>query len=177
MKIFVKSLLLSFLVFSTSCAIIGNKNVVEVGIDSNPQGADILIEGRNYGRTPAVLEIEPKNYMVVLTKEGHGTAQFEMQAWGTVRTDIDGNRTSDGTRCFLDTMSVIFFFDSFTKYCQDFKEKKYNVQIPYLGSSAAIKGRPEGGFKANEITPEIVNHYYQQDLTNYGKGAQKPRQQ
>lgn len=177
MKILSKSLLLILLAMSASCAIIGNSKTVDVAINSNPQGADIMIEGRNYGRTPAVINIEPREYMVVLTKEGHGTAEFKMESWGTIRRDASGNRTADGTRCVLDMMSVVFSFNSWSKYCQDFKQKEYNITIPYLGSKAAITGYPDGGYKgyAPENTPpEMINHYYQQDMMRYGNQQQQP---
>jgi hypothetical protein len=175
MKTIFKLFYLSLLVLLASCALIGNSKTVDVAINSNPQGADIVIEGRNYGKTPTVINIEPKDYVVTLTKEGHGTTNFKMETWGTIRRDIEGKRTADGTRCVLDMVSVVFSFNSWSKYCYDFKQKEYNANIPYMGSQAAISGYPEGGYKPENLSPDLVNHYYQQDMMRYG-AAQKQQQ-
>ena len=131
MKSLKKFIILALIPFAASCAFI-NERTVEIGINSNPYGADIIIEGKNYGKTPAVLKIEPKAYTVNLVKEGYGSTNFKTEIWwGTVRTDVNGTRTGDGNRCFLDMMTVVFSFNAYNAAkCGDFKQKQYSITIP-----------------------------------------------
>ncbi len=166
MKMIYKLSLGVFLIFTSSCAFF-NDRVVSVAINSNPTGADIFIEGQNYGRTPAVLTIEPKNYTVVLNKEGYGSAQLNLSTWGTIRTDTFGNTTADGTRCLLDSVSVIFFFNVFTSKCADFKQKEYNVNIPNLASSGKRNDSPPSSMIGIGNSPNnMVGYYYDQNTSN-----------
>ena len=59
--------LLVLLAGSSSCAMMMNEKTDQVSINSNPPGADIFIEGRSYGKTPATITIEAKNQTVFLT--------------------------------------------------------------------------------------------------------------
>lgn len=124
--------LFALLSLITSCAFFNGKTV-DLAINSNPPGADVVIEGRNFGRTPAVINIVPRPYMITLTKEGYGSAVFNTETWGTIRTDVSGNTTPDGTRCLMDTISVFFFFNVFSERCADFKQKEYFINIPRSG--------------------------------------------
>ncbi len=153
-------LILALIPFATSCAFFNGKTV-DVAINSTPPGADVFIEGKNYGRTPVVLNIEPKPYNAVLVKEGYGSTNLNMEIWwGTIRTTIDGERTADGTRCFLDMMSLMFSFNMYNATrCGDFKEKQYNVNIPRTaaapaGSTIGIGQRPS----------DMIPYYYNQDM-------------
>jgi len=85
MKIFKKIVLICLLNLAFSCAY-KNSKTVDVTIDSNPRGADIFIEGKYYGKTPKLINIEPKNYLVSLNKEGYGSAQLQLESWQTLRS-------------------------------------------------------------------------------------------
>ena len=155
--------LLSLLGLLASCAFFNSKTV-DLAVNSNPPGADIFIEGRNYGRTPAVINVEPKKYLVTLTKEGYGSAVFNTEVWGTIRTDVNGNTTSDGTRCLLDSISVLFFFNVFTQNCADFKQKEYFINIPRLGAAAG-QGDASSMLGIGNNPGNVVDYYYgQQDM-------------
>jgi len=151
--------ILALIPLATSCSFF-NKKTVDVSINSVPSGADVFIEGRNYGRTPVTLNLPPKPYSAVLVKEGYGTANLNMEIWwGTIRTTVDGERTTDGTRCFLDMMSLVFSFNMYNAdRCGDFKEKNYNVVIPRTANFAA-KSTMGVGQKPADMIP----YYYNQD--------------
>ncbi len=133
--IFKNILLIATLCVLSSCAFLMNGKNVDVTINSNPAGADIVIDGKSYGRTPATLNLEPKNYIVVLTKEGYGSAQLKLESWQAIR-----RKEGEGSRCVADavgTMLIVPIFSYWSVYCRDFKEAEYLVNIPYLGSAAA----------------------------------------
>ncbi len=156
--------LISLLVLVSSCAFFNSKTV-DLAINSNPPGADVFIEGRNYGRTPTVINVEPRKYAVTLTKEGYGSAVFNTEVWGTIRTDVNGNTTPDGNRCLLDTVSVLFFFNVFTDKCADFKQKEYFINIPRLGPAASQYDNSSMLGIGNN-PGNMVNYYYGQDVMN-----------
>ena len=146
------------ILFLPSCAMMFNKKEVEVSINSTPTGADIFIEGKHYGRTPATIRIIPKNYSVVLSKNGYGTAQIQMEAWATVR-----RQSGDRGRCIADalgTMLLIPFYSvQYSGYCHDFKEKSYSAVIPYFGQNAGMMGGSTmRGVGQNPS--DMINYYY-----------------
>lgn len=151
----------SFLVLGavSSCAFFNNKTV-DLAINSNPAGADIFIEGRNYGVTPAVIQVVPKRHIVTLTKDGYGSAVFNTDVWGTVRTDVNGNATADGKRCLADAVTVIFFFNLFTEKCADFKQKEYFINIQKTGT-ASNQGSSMIG--VGNKPANMVDYYYGQE--------------
>jgi hypothetical protein len=164
MKLSRQIALIASLLLASSCAFFNGKTV-QVAIDSNPQGADIFIEGRNYGRTPAVINVEPKVYTAVISKEGYGTANLPMDIWwGTMRTDINGERTSDGTRCMLDMLSVFFSFNAYTGYCSDFKQKQYIVTIPHTGSA----GGSNSMMGLSGRRGDMIDYYYNPEVARDG---------
>ncbi len=156
---------LALIPLASSCSFFNGKTV-DVAINSTPPGADVFIEGKNYGRTPLTLNIAPKPYNAVLVKEGYGTANLNMDIWyGTIRTTIDGERTADGTRCFLDMMTLIFSFNAWNETrCGDFKEKTYNVMI--LRSSNFSNNSTMG---LGQRPADMVPYYYNQDMMNQGR--------
>ncbi len=128
MKNLLKIFLIICLFQSSSCAYLFNEKEVELSIASNPAGADIIIEGKNYGQTPKMLMIEPKNYDVLLRLPGYGSTNIKLQTWQTIR-----NREQDGERCIADSMGFIFILpllSMWSVYCRDFKEKNQFVNIP-----------------------------------------------
>src|SRR3989338_4146118 len=98
MRLILKNVfLIGALCFLSSCAFFLNNKNVDVVINSNPSGADIVIDGKSYGRTPANLNLEPKNYTAILTKEGYGSAQLKLEVWQSVR-----RKQGEGGRCIAD---------------------------------------------------------------------------
>lgn len=160
MKLLRQTIVVTAVLFASSCAFFNSKTV-DVSIKSSPPGADIFIEGKNYGQTPKVINIIPERYEIILTKEGYGSTTVDTDVWwATARTDINGVRTSEGTRCFLDMMSVLFSFNAYTGYCSDFKQKEYSATIPYLGSKRrsyrdSAQGSGRSGYRDS-------SSYYQQ---------------
>ncbi len=144
---------------ASSCAFFNDKNV-DLAINSNPPGADIFIEGRSYGVTPTVIKVPPRRYLVTLTKDGYGSAVFNTDVWGTIRSDVNGNTTADGKRCLADTLSVIFFFNTFSERCADFKQKEYFINIQKTGN-ASNKNSSMIGIGNNPNN--MVNYYYGQE--------------
>lgn len=133
-------ILATFLILQNlaACAYLFNSKTVEVAIESSPAGADIIIEGRSYGRTPAVIKIEPKNYIATITKEGYGSAQLKLESWQAIRKD-----KSEGGRCLADALGTVLIlpvFSYWSSYCRDFKEPRYFVSIPYQGPTQASSG-------------------------------------
>ena len=123
------SLTLIGLFFISSCAFF-NEKTADLRIVSSPSGSDIVIDNKFYGRTPAVIKIRPENYEIHLIKSGYGRTSFRTDFWvGAIRTDVNEKITADGTRCLLDMLSIVFFFNAFTEQCSDFKQKTYSVQI------------------------------------------------
>lgn len=111
-----------------SCSF-ANKSTVTVPINSNPPGADVVIDGRNYGQTPAFVELKPsKNYKATISKQGYGSANIDMETWYSVR---DGN-SGDGGRCIADSMGVlpmmiVLLFSP--EKCGSFKQADYFVDL------------------------------------------------
>ncbi len=127
-----KKFLILTLLSLASCSF-ANKKTVELGISSNPSGANILISGRNYGKTPAVLELKPAEITILLSKPGFEKAEIKTSYYGAVRTDVNGKVSADGNRCLLDMASVVFFFRAFSEKCTDFKQKSYQVNLAPSG--------------------------------------------
>ena len=125
----------------SSCAYFFNSKTVDVTINSNPSGADIMIDGKNYGRTPITLNLEPKDYVATLTKEGYGSAQLKLESWQAVR-----RKGGEGGRCLADaagSMLIVPIFSYWSVYCRDFKEPEYSVNIPYLGVPSAAQSQQQ----------------------------------
>lgn len=160
MKILSKIALIALVISACSCAMISNEKNVDVSIDSNPSGANIFIEGRDYGKTPATLNIQPKNYTVVLTKEGYGSTQFKLESWATIRNG----------KCMADALGAALILPLYSMYwsgyCDDFKEKDNFVNIPRNANSASA-GKSMIG--SGQRPSDMINYYYNQD--DYTKGA------
>lgn len=161
MKITLKNIfVVTALYLLSSCAYMMNSKTVDVAINSNPAGAEIVIDGKNYGRTPITINLEPKNYNVVLTKEGYGSAQIKLESWQAIR-----RKQGEGSRCVLDTLGAILIaplFSAWSVYCRDFKEAEYSVNIPYLGAPAGDQSRNNqhnnGGQYQNYYQPYNYNN-------------------
>jgi len=120
--------LLILSIFLNSCSYFNSKDS-ELKIASNPSGALIIVEGRVMGRTPTIVNLPPKKYMVNLQKEGFGSAVFETDVWAAIKTKADGSINPDGYRCLLDSLNPFLFFNVFLKNCRDFKKKTFEINI------------------------------------------------
>lgn len=121
--------LVSALSLLYSCAYLFNKKETEVVIRSNPPGAYIIIDGRNYGPTPAYVSLVPKNYLVTLIRDNYGWAQFNLETGRLIR-----RKDGDGLRCVADVFGSILIlpiFSFMSVYCRDFKQSEYSINIPY----------------------------------------------
>lgn len=162
MKLINKFVLLVLLGISSSCAMIFNEKTVDVSISSTPAGADIFIDGRNYGKTPATINIEPKNYTAILTKEGYGSAQLQLESWAALR---NGKCVADA----LGSMLIIPYYSAFLSgKCDEFKQKEYHVNIPRLGGNyGATNYNSMIGLGQNPMN--MIDYYYNQDMANAGR--------
>lgn len=114
----------------SSCSFFNNK-LVELSLDSNPRGANIYINDKFYGRTPALINIEPHDTFVIFDKPNYGMTSIKASTFtGSIRTKANGKINADGVRCLLDLSSIIFFFQAYTGKCADFKEKQIFANIP-----------------------------------------------
>ncbi|MBU6339727.1 MAG: PEGA domain-containing protein [Rickettsiales bacterium] len=160
MKLFKTLLVLSLIQFAASCAMMFNEKNVDVTISSNPSGADIFIEGINYGKTPKTINIEPKNYVVTVSKEGYGTSQIQLESWVAVR-----NKKGDGGRCIADALGTILVVPYYSFYwsgkCKDFKQSEYIINIPYTG-----RGNNNSMMGVGKNPSEMVPYYYNQNTQN-----------
>jgi hypothetical protein len=120
------------LILSSSCSYFNNETV-PVRISSNPQGANIIIEGVSYGQTPQNIRLVPKNYQVTLLKENYGATQINLDSWVSVRRE-----RNDGIRCTLDAFGTPLLLPAisfFSGKCLDFKKAEYKGEIAYNPSS------------------------------------------
>lgn len=144
------------LVIINSCSF-ANKSTVIVPVNSNPPGADVVIDGRNYGQTPTFVELTPnKNYKATISKKGYGSANIDMDTWYSVRGGEDG----DGKRCLADSaavlpiMMVLLFAP---EKCGSFKQSDYFVDI----SGGRTSGVEEMSVPVNNQNQVNQNNYYQ----------------
>ncbi len=155
-KNWLKIFLIISLFQSSSCAYFFNDKEVELSISSNPPGADIFIEGQNYGKTPKMLRIEPKNYNVVLELAGYGSTNLQLKTWQTIR-----NRDRDGERCILDSMGFMFILpllSMWSVYCRDFKEKNHFINIPQ-NNTGLNRPLPNNFYEINKSYQEQQNYH------------------
>jgi len=189
MKIRLKKLIvmitcLSSMFLTGSCSFFNSKNS-ELRINSNPQGARIIINGNDHGFTPATLNIPAKKYFINLQKDGYGSAVLEVDSWASIKTNVNNKIVADGYRCLLDSINPFLFFTVFLKNCQDFKKKSYNVVIQQ-NPSAFLKNQDYGhdqGYGMNNKSligvgnnPQNVIYYGydQNNLQNYYQNNQQP---
>jgi hypothetical protein len=120
------------LIITTSCSFF-NKDKVAIKINSNPSGANIIINGQNYGTTPAQINIEPKDHQISIIKDNYNPSTIKLETWVGIRKD-----RNDGIRCFADAFGsflVIPAISFFSGKCLDFKKHEYNVNLtPNIGN-------------------------------------------
>ena len=147
---FMKKLVLKLLSGLILCFVGGcsfaNKSTVIVPIESRPQGANIVIDGKNFGQTPAFVELRPsKNYKAMLYKQGYQPAVIDMEVWYSLR---ENQKTADNSRCVADASAMLFPYivvllfapekcstfkqrDYFANLMQDFNENSTNSKNSY----------------------------------------------
>lgn len=165
MKLVRQFALIALISFSSSCALMFNDNMAEVSINSDPSGADIFIEGKNYGRTPATIKIEAKNQTVILTKEGYGSAQLNLETWYTAK---NGKCLADA----LGSMLIVPAYSFISGKCSEFKEKEYFVNIQNVGGagmSGSYRNPNRSMVGAGNNPQNMINYYYNQDMMRNGQ--------
>jgi hypothetical protein len=155
MKLFRSLSLLALLAASSSCALMMNDKNDQISINSSPSGAEIFIEGKSYGQTPATITVEAKNSTVVLAKEGYGSTQFNVEAWATMKNGA----------CSADALGSIFIVPLYSVIwsgkCNEFKEKQYSINIPRTGSAST------GGYGKQNNSSNYPNPSWQSNPQQY----------
>jgi hypothetical protein len=140
----------ALLAASSSCALMMNDKNDQISVNSTPSGANIFIDGRNYGQTPAVINIEAKNSKMVLTKEGYGSTQVQLEAWAAIKNKA----------CSADMLGVMLIVPLYSVMysgkCNEFKEKEYFVTIPRSVEARSAPDNFERGLSGRN------NYYYNQ---------------
>ncbi|MBL6665011.1 MAG: PEGA domain-containing protein [Rickettsiales bacterium] len=135
MKLLTKLLAIISIMFSSSCAMIANDKKDSVSIESSPPGAQIYIEGKYMGNTPATINVEPKSYKVQLKKPGYGSTELQLEYWVAAKTKA----------CMMDAMTAMFIVPLYSfywsGYCNEFKEDKYSAVIPQNAAPAKANNR------------------------------------
>ncbi len=173
MKIICRIFCFLALFLASSCAFFANSKTASVSINSNPQGADILIDGVNYGKTPAVINLQPKSYTVILSKNGYGTGQVNLEYWYAIRPGADGKR------CLADalgTMLILPAISYWSSYCRMFKQDEYFANLTFMGrgyGNNANYNRPINNPSAYNPQPLQQQPSQQQNYQNNQTGAAK----
>lgn len=158
MKLLQTFSLLVLLSISSSCALMMNDKNDQISINSEPSGADIFIEGRSYGKTPATITVEAKNSTVVLTKEGYGSSQLDLKVFATMKNGA----------CSADALGAMFIVPLYSILwsgkCYQFKERQYFINIPRTGNAGAFNNNSM--MNMGRSPQEMINYYYTQDTNN-----------
>lgn len=159
----IKTFFVTTLLTINACSF-ANKSTVIVPINSNPSGANIYIDGKNFGQTPAFVELTPnKNYKASISKLGYNTANVDMETWYSVRDGAD----ADGGRCMADVASfivpylVVLLFAP--EKCGSFKQSDYFVDLTGGGPLSYLDPAPQNSNQnpMNDI-PVVNNGAYNQ---------------
>jgi hypothetical protein len=128
MKNTLKLILTAALLVINACSF-ANKSTVGVAINSNPSGANVVVDGQNFGRTPAFIELNPgKNHQANISKNGYAPATIDMETWYSVR----GGSGGDGGRCIADSAGILPYFIVLLfapEKCASFKKSEYFVDL------------------------------------------------
>lgn len=101
-RIFTNSIL-GLLIFSTSCATLLTGTKQNVSIDSNPQGADIIIDGQKLGVTPSKVKVDRE--LDALLEDGK-EIQLDMQGYRKNGYYLDAEIN---LVAILNTMNLMFW--------------------------------------------------------------------
>lgn len=120
------------LMLTISCSPMFNSKTVPVQIISHPNGADITIEGNNYGKTPATVQLEPsRDYKVLLTGNGY-SKEFMIKRGRS--GDTDKRPSAEVARCMADAASVVLaVYTALSVYCANFEQSQYVETLQYNG--------------------------------------------
>ena len=96
-------LILSVLIFISSCATIMTGKTQEITFDSEPQGAEVTVNGRVIGKTPTTIQLDKKKDQSVSFKlEGYKTQTRRLETkiqgffWGNIVSGGFIGSTTDG---------------------------------------------------------------------------------
>lgn len=92
-------LVLAVIMISTSCATLFTGTRQNVSIDSNPQGADIIIDGQKMGTTPAKIKVDRELDALLY---GGKEIQFELEGYKKIGYELDAR---------LNSVAIINFFN------------------------------------------------------------------
>lgn len=91
--------ILSLIILNTSCATLFTGTRQNVSIDSNPQGADIIIDGQKMGVTPAKIKVDRElDALLYSGKE----IQFELEGYKKLGYELDAR---------LNTVAILNLFN------------------------------------------------------------------
>lgn len=90
---------LGVLIFSTSCATLFTGTKQKVSIDSNPQGAEVIIDGQRLGVTPAKIKVDRELEALLY---GGKEIQFQLEGYRNLGYELDSK---------LNTVSILNFFN------------------------------------------------------------------
>lgn len=163
MKLARQLALVALLSLTSSCALMFNDKQAEVVINSIPLGADIFINGKNYGKTPATLKLEAINQTAVISKEGYGSVQLKLETWYSAK---NGKCLADA----VGTMFIVPIFSFTSGKCSEFKEKEYLVNIPNAGGIGM--GRDGSMVGSGNRPQDMINYYYDSKPQNQNGNGQ-----
>ncbi|MFT6332466.1 MAG: hypothetical protein ACJAW3_000803 [Lentimonas sp.] len=173
MKNLVKISLVALMFVMNACSF-ANKSTVTVPINSNPPGANIVIDGMNRGVTPAFLELTPnKNYQATISKKGFGSSTVDLDSWYSLR----GGKSTDGKRCMADVMSfvlpyfIVLLFSP--EKCGTFKKDNYFVNLTKYVSNQYDYQSPAPVPQQNQSNPYNNYSQPQQNQNNYYQNYQQ----
>jgi len=136
-----------------------NKSTVTVPINSNTPGANVMIDGKNFGQTPAFVELNPgKNHQATISKEGYTPATINMDTYYSVR----GGDGADGGRCMADFSAaaipyfIVLLFAP--EKCASFKQSSYFADLQMIQSSNNQMDGAE--LPQNNQQPQYQNNNY-----------------
>ena len=146
MRIIICISILGFSLFFTSCATLFTGTTQRISIDSNPQGAEIIIEGQKEGKTPTKVKV--KRELNALFDGGK-----------EIQLELDGYK-KDGylLNAELNPVSIINLFNvlfwgidaatgAITRY-----ENYYNFEMNPIEDNVAIPIKKESGDKYEKLT-------------------------
>ncbi len=144
-----------------------NKSTVLVPINSNPPGATVFIDGKNFGQTPAFAELTPnKNYKATISKQGYGSANIDMETWYSLR----GMDNDDGKRCAADVAALIVPYFVVLMFapekCASFKQGDYFVDLaggrPIRAeeNTSLMNGQINNGYNQQQNVQNQMNNVY-----------------
>jgi hypothetical protein len=146
MKTIINISILGFFLFSTSCATIFTGTTQRVSIDSNPQGADIIIDGQKKGKTPSIVKID-REFEALL--DGGKEIQLEINGYKKDGYKLDAQ---------LNPVSIINLFNALcwgidaatgaiTRY-----DNQSNFEMIPLQENTSIPNKKESGDKYEKLT-------------------------